>query len=95
MCFRSIQVQSVASVTYIVSEKARENSDSDAAFSRENKRMRDLQLDFALRSAAFASEEAHTRPQFGRLLACAESYGFLGIAIVAPPPKFTIESRHS
>ncbi len=29
------------------------------------------------------------------LLACAESYGFLGIAIVAPPPKFTIESRHS
>jgi len=30
-----------------------------------------------------------------RVLACAESYGFLGIAIVAPPPKFTIESRHS
>jgi len=26
------------------------------------------------------------------VLACAESYGFLGIAIVAP--KFTIESRH-
>jgi len=29
------------------------------------------------------------------LLAYAESYGFLGIAIVAPPPKFTIEFRHS
>jgi len=28
-------------------------------------------------------------------LACAESYGILGIAFVAPPPKFTIESRHS
>ena len=28
-------------------------------------------------------------------LACAESYEFLGIAIVAPPPKFTIEFRHS
>jgi len=29
------------------------------------------------------------------LLAYAESYEFLGIAIVAPPPKFTIEFRHS
>ncbi len=29
------------------------------------------------------------------ILACAESCGILGIAIVAPPTKFTIESRHS
>ncbi len=28
-------------------------------------------------------------------LACAESYEFLGIAIVASPLKFTIEFRHS
>jgi len=28
-------------------------------------------------------------------LACAERYRILGIAIVAPPPKFTIEFRHS
>ncbi len=41
------------------------------------------------------------RMQVGRptltvgVLAYAESYRILGIAIVAPPPKFTIEFRHS
>ncbi len=36
-----------------------------------------------------------TCEKFWRYLAYAERYRILGIAIVAPPPKFTIESRHS
>ncbi len=32
---------------------------------------------------------------WGHVLAYAERYRILGIAIVAPPPKFTIEFRHS